>query len=144
MKRPLITDIKILKLKSHSVEFGHPFVKDVIEELEDSLDINRGIGLTAIQINIARRVAIIRMPRLKLNLINPILLEKYDKFRFRDERCLSLPGLSIDTIRYMDITVKNGDGKTLSFTGLEAVVVQHEIDHMNGLTILDRKWRKQR
>ncbi len=152
MKRPIRIDIQFLKQKSEilsQIELEQPHtvtgitvVNMFIKDLEESLDLTRGIGLSAIQIGIPKRVAIIRMPNLKLDLINPILLEKYDKFRFQGERCLSLPGLSIDTIRYMNIVIRNGDGKELSFYGLESVVVQHELDHMTGLTILNRKWRK--
>lgn len=144
MKKPIRTDINFLKQKSEPVELGNLFIKSVIKELEESLDLDRGIGLTAIQIGIPKRISIIRMPKLKLDLINPILLEKYDRFRFQGEKCLSLPGLSIDTARYMDVVIKNGDGRTLNFYGLEAVVISHELDHMNGLTILDRKWRRRR
>ncbi len=139
----IITDLKFLKQKSTETWIPEESL-EIIRDLEDSLDLDKGIGLTAIQIGIPKKVAIIRMPKLKLDLVNPVLLEKYDKFRFQKERCLSLPGLAIDTTRYMDIMIKNGDGKIFSFYGLEAIVVQHEIDHMNGLTILDRKWRKRK
>ncbi|KKK81549.1 hypothetical protein LCGC14_2812350 [marine sediment metagenome] len=116
----------------------------IIKKLEDSLDTDKGLGLTAIQIGIARRVAIIRMPKLKLDLINPVITEKFDRFMFQAEKCLSIPGLAINTARYMDVTLQNGNGKIYSFTGLEAVVVQHELSHMNGRTIMDDKWRKRR
>jgi peptide deformylase len=150
MRIPIRIDIKYLKQKSEEIIFNgiesEPCEETarIIKELEDSLDLTKGIGLTAIQIGIPKRIAIIRMPRLKLNLINPILLEKYDKFRFKGEKCLSLPGLVIDTARYKDIVIKNENGKKLSFYGLQAVCVQHEIDHFNGILIIDRKWRKRR
>lgn len=143
MKIPIRTDILYLKLQSTETWKSEESL-EIIKDLEDSLDTTKGIGLSAIQIGKPKRVAIIRMPKLKLNLINPIILEKYDRFRFPNESCLSLPGLKVDTARYRDIVIKNGDGRTLSFYGLESVVCQHEIDHMNGLLIIDRKWRKRR
>ncbi len=152
MKRPIRVDTLYLKQKSEllsQIELEQPHTvtgitvaKMFIKDLEDSLDLKRGIGLAGIQISIPKRISIIRMPKLKLDLINPIIIDKYDRFRFKEERCLSLPGLAIDTIRYKEITIQNGDGRRFVFEGLEAIVVQHEIDHMNGLLITDRKWRK--
>jgi len=150
----IITDLKYLRQKSEpiiaeelvNVKLNGSEVDNIIKDSEDSLDLDRGIGLASIQIGIPKQVAIIRMPKLKLNLINPILLEKFDRFRFKAEKCLSLPGLAIDTSRYLDIVIKNGDGRTLSFTGLEAICVQHELNHMAGKLIIDKgiKWRKRR
>ncbi len=141
----IITDLNILKQRSEPViSIDSEEVKSIIKKLEESLDTTRGLGLTAIQIGIKTRVAIIRMPKLTLNLINPVITEKFDKYMFKEEKCLSILGLAINTTRYMDVTLQNGDGKIYSFTGLEAVVVMHELSHMNGRTIMDDKWRKRR
>jgi len=51
-----------------------------------------------------------------------------------------LPGIHIDTRRYNEIKIIN-NGKEENYTGILAVAIQHELDHANGLTILDRKWR---
>lgn len=139
----IITDLNILRQKSTETWKAEESL-EIIKQLEESLDTTKGLGLTAIQIGVAKRVAIIRMPNLKLDLINPVIIEKFDKYMFRDERCLSIPGLAINTIRYKDVSIRNEDGKEYSFYGIEAVVVQHEIAHMQGRTIIDDKWRKRR
>ena len=136
----IITDLSILRQKSKEADKKKAL--KLFPILEDSLDISKGCGLSAIQIGIKEKVAIIRLPNCKLDLWNPEIIEKYEPFRFVGERCLSLPGLSIDTRRYMDIILENGDGKQYILIGIEAIAVEHEIDHINGLTILDRKWRK--
>ncbi len=97
--------------------------------------------MSAIQIGIKKRVGIIRIKNIKIDLINPKIIEKINKFRFEGEACLSLPGLFVDTSRYYQITWEN-NGKQYISTGLEACVIQHEVDHMNGQLIVDKKWRK--
>ena len=142
MKRRIVVDLKFLKKKSEEVKPDE--VEKIIKDLEDTIDATKeGIGLSAVQIGILKRVAIIRMPNVKIDLINPIITDKSGRFKFKGERCLSLPGLKIDTSRYEDITIKNKEGM-IAFYQLDAVAVQHEIDHMNGLLIIDKKWRRKR
>ena len=142
MKRPIITDLNFLRQRSE--ETNPTKAKQLIKDLEDSLDLNKGCGLSAIQIGIKLKVAIIRLPNYKLDLWNPIIIEKSFPFRFTGEHCLSLIGLSVDTKRYDRIIVENGNGKQYILKGIKSIVVQHEIAHLNGRTILDDKWRKRR
>jgi len=142
MKQKIITDIIFLRQKSEEVDKGRAY--GIFSILEDSLDLSKGVGLSAIQIGTKLKVAIIRLPNCKLNLWNPKIIEKESPFRHVEEGCLSLPGIYIDTRRYEDIIIENGDGEKYILNGLEACVAQHEIDHLNGLTILDRKWRKRK
>lgn len=138
----MITDLSILKIKSEEVKLEE--VQSIIKGLEKTLKEIGGLGLSAIQTGVKKQIGIIRIPgKEPINLINPVILEKNEKFRHIQEGCLSIPGLRIDTTRYKDITIKN-NGEQFSLYGIEAVCVQHEIDHMSGLTILDRKWRKRR
>ncbi len=139
MKRKIITDIRLLRQKSSQIEPKEAQI--IIKDLEDSLDLDKGIGLSAVQIGIPKAVSIIRMEKVKIDLINPKIIDKTDRIRFRGEKCLSLPGITVDTTRYLYIIIEN-EGNQYSVQGLEAVVIQHELDHINGLTILDRKWRK--
>ena len=137
----LIRDIHFLKQKSKEVTTEE--AQEIIKELETSLNLKQGIGLSAVQIGILKRVGIVRIKDFKLDLINPIILEKDQRFRVKKEGCLSLPGLYIDTARYQYVTFENGfDKKRYMAEGLQAVAIQHEIDHMNGLLMIDRRWRK--
>ena len=142
MKRKIITDISYIKQKSEPIDTIT--AQSIITYLEDSIKDQRGIWLTAIQIGITKKVAIIRIPNKEpINLINSKIIEKEEPIKFK-ELCLSIPGLTILTKRYNSIIWENGDGQRYSADGIEAIVVQHEIDHMDGKTILDRKWRKRR
>jgi len=139
MKKEIVTNIKALKVISEEVSYKE--AKGIIKDLEDSLDTKRGIGLSAIQIGVAKRVGIIRIKELRLDLINTVIIHRIDKFRMIKEGCLSFPNLQLDTKRYATIDIVN-NGKQERYKGIIAVCIAHEVDHMNGITILDRKWRR--
>ena len=146
------------KLKEVSVEEGMAIAKELFEILNKRKD---GIGLAANQVGIDAQVAVVNV-REPLVLINPKIISKKDKIPFY-EGCLSFPSKGVHTERYETIEVKTEqiDGSWI-FSGvdtgdeargtweidkkkqnrelrtLEAVCVQHEIDHLNGMRIMDR------
>ena len=138
MKKPIISDMQILRQKSLPATSDE--VQAILQDLNDTLDLKRGLGLSAVQIGILKNVAIIRHGDVKIDLINASILDKADKVRIAGEGCLSLVGIRVDTMRYSNITIEN-NGKIEEYTGLLAVAIQHELDHARGLTILDRKWK---
>lgn len=114
-----------------------------------------GVGLSGIQIEEPVRACIVRInygkeskkEPLRINMINPVIEDSEDLQPFTNEGCLSFPGLSVMTDRYQDIVCSWLDfdskkEKRASFCGIEAIVVQHELDHMNGVVLLDRKHQK--
>ena len=148
------------KLKKVSVEEGLEIAKELLEILSDRKD---AIGLAANQIGIDAAVAVVNV-REPIILINPEVIDVWDEISYY-EGCLSFKGKGVNTKRYKNIIVKTAqeDGE-LYFSGapnpsdgkgsweressnkqdeelrtLEAVCVQHEIDHLNGMTILDRQ-----
>ena len=147
------------KLREVTVEEGMEIAKELFEILVERGD---GIGLAANQVGIDAQVAVVNV-REPLILINPKIISKDNKIPYY-EGCLSYPGKGIHTERYETIEVKTEqiEGSWI-FTGvetgetgkgsweaddkkqdkqlrlLESVCVQHEIDHLNGITILDRK-----
>ncbi len=141
MKKTIVTNLNELKKQSEIITDKNE-IKQIIKDLEDTLKNTTGIGLSAIQIGIPKQVAIIRLGEFKLNLINPKILHKAGTIRVEDEGCLSLPGIRVDTKRYSHILLQNNEDENVNLEGLSAVVVQHEIAHMHGQTILDYKWRK--
>ena len=125
-------------------------VADLVNTLEKELAYaNRlgksGIGLAAPQIGIAKDIAIIRLPKNNFNLINAKLIKGFDSALFKDEGCLSFPGRVEDTMRYQEVHIKNNiglDENNFIATGLVAVVIQHELDHLNQTLFLDHKINK--
>ena len=146
------------KLREVSVEEGLEIATELFQILNERKD---GIGLAANQVGIDAQVAVVNV-REPLVLINPKIISKKDKIPFY-EGCLSFPSKGVHTERYETIEVKTEqiDGSWI-FSGvdtgdeargtweidkkkqnrelrtLEAVCVQHEIDHLNGMRIMDR------
>lgn len=121
-------------------------VGSLIETLEKELEnANRlgknGIGLAAPQIGIAKDIAIIRLPKVSLNLVNAKVIQGFDPAVFTDEGCLSFPGRTENTTRFQEIHIGNNlvEPHTFVATGFLAVVCQHELDHLNSTLFMDRK-----
>lgn len=135
----ITTDVDILRAKNEPATLEE--AEEIIKELEFSLQKSpvRGVGLAAPQISINKRVAIIRIENEMLDLVNPVILEKERGFVNFDEGCLSVPGERLNTQRYKEIFVKD-DLHPEGFVAMGdvAVVIQHEVDHLDGVLITDR------
>ena len=124
-----------------SIEEAEGIVKILEQELSNSAKSGYpGVGLAANQINIHKRVAIIRLGQdYVINLANAKISKKYDPIVFEGEGCLSFPDKLIKSNRFNEIFVENNIFYPHSFvaTGLLAVVIQHELDHLDGKTLND-------
>lgn len=121
-------------------------VRAFVADLFDTLDTVGGVGLAATQVGTPWRVVITdcgkRAPNAQRRaLINPEIIDRDGTVIWR-EGCLSLPGVSAEversariTVAYLDTT---GAAQTLTCGGLEAVCVQHELDHLDGQLYIDR------
>ena len=131
-----------------SVKEGEEIGVRLLHELRQS---ENGIGLAANQIGINKRVCVINVKE-PLVLINPKIVEKSKEQFVFPEGCLSFPDSKLKTQRHQDIVVEadNHDGK-LSFSAnskdindaFECVCVQHEIDHLDGITMFDREFKSE-
>lgn len=130
----ITSDLSILRLKTEEVDLKKG--EEIISLLEEEL-VN-GVGLAAPQIEISKKVAIIRYEDYKINLINPKILEYYDPFIFKNEACLSIPGKEFNTRRYNKIIVEDLLGGKREVEGMLAVIYQHEIDHLDNVLLYDR------
>ena len=146
------------KLKEVTIEEGLEIATKLFQILNKRGD---GIGLASNQVGIDAQVAVVNV-REPIMLINPKVIKKWDEIPYY-EGCLSFPGQAIRTQRYRHIIVKSADvdcqyyfsgaGSPKGAKGswetsakhdqdqriLEAICVQHEIDHLNGVTIHDRE-----
>ena len=118
-------------------------LKLLVSDMFETMYHEKGIGLSAIQINVITRVITIDVSKERneqLVLINPIITEKKDPIFF-DEGCLSVPGFYEKVERYNYITVEANDvnGKKFSLDASEllAVCIQHEMDHLDGKLFVD-------
>ncbi len=109
-----------------------------------------GIGLAATQVGVMHRVLVYRVDSdgPVAALVNPVIEWSGEETEVMDEGCLSLPGVLVEVERPIHIRVKaqdeRGDGLLIEASGLEARVIQHELDHLDGVLILDRTPRDQR
>ncbi|HEY8083097.1 MAG TPA: peptide deformylase [Solirubrobacterales bacterium] len=140
----------VLKSKASPVT---EFDRDLRVEIERMIAIMRdgmGVGLAATQLGILRRVLVFQAgPDCEPTaLINPSIEWLSEDIVLAEEGCLSLPGIALDVERPLHVRVSgrdvDGEPVTLEASGLEARVLQHEIDHLDGVLILDRAPRAQR
>lgn len=114
-------------------------VNQLENELKHSAEMGaEGIGLAAPQCGIGKKIAIVRLGKYKINLVNAKIEKGYDQNIFDGEGCLSFPGRFEKTSRFQEIYVSN-DVEPYKFTatGLFAVVCAHEIDHLSGVLLSD-------
>jgi peptide deformylase len=109
-----------------------------------------GVGLAATQVGVLNRVLVYRVgPQGPIAaLVNPEIEWKGRETETMEEGCLSLPGVLLDVDRAIHVRVRGrderGDPLMVEASGLEARVIQHEIDHLDGVLILDRTTREAR
>jgi peptide deformylase len=134
---------QILRKKSEVVFKIDDKLIDFIEEMKDTMKENKGIGLAAPQVGLNKRVIVVLLDNKKMvPMINPRITSHSEKTVSAEEGCLSLPGQWGQVRRYQEITVEYTDEKgdaihTLDLKDFNARVVQHEIDHLDGVLFTD-------
>jgi peptide deformylase len=135
-------DNRLRQLCPNQTEYNDD-LKKLISDMFETMYHEKGIGLSAIQINVITRVITIDVSKDKnesLVLINPLILEKREPIVF-DEGCLSVPGFyeKVDRYNYIKYQANDIEGKTFEAeaTELLAVCIQHEIDHLDGKLFVD-------
>jgi peptide deformylase len=109
-----------------------------------------GVGLAATQVGVLHRVLVYRVQHEAplAVLVNPEIEWSGREVEMFEEGCLSLPGVLVDVERPIHVRVRaldeRGDQIVVEASGLEARVIQHEVDHLDGVLILDRTTREQR
>jgi peptide deformylase len=152
--RPILTapDPR-LKAVSTDVETVDSAIRDLIDDMTDSMYAADGIGLAAVQIGVAKRVLVIDLDQKegKKNpkaYINPKIVWASEEMAVFEEGCLSVPEIWDDVERparikceYLD---RDGNKQVLEADGLLATCLQHEMDHLNGVLFIDHLSRLKR
>lgn len=127
------------------VDFGTPELRELIEDMWETMYASKGVGLAAPQIGVSQRVSVIDISvgedeSKKVVVINPEVTFKEGK-QTGEEGCLSIPGFREPVTRANKVTVKAQDieGAQVELEGEEllARALQHEIDHLNGILFLN-------
>jgi peptide deformylase len=132
-------------------------LRRLIDDLFETMDAAKGIGLAANQVGITRRVAVIGVEENRFVIVNPRIVSAEGRSR-AEEGCLSIPELYGDVTRaervVLEATDREGQAFRRELEGLVARAVQHEIDHLDGILFLDHlsllrrqmllaKWKKE-
>jgi peptide deformylase len=140
----------VLRTKARPVDrFDEP-LRDEVRRMQVLMHDALGIGLAAPQVGISHRLLVYRVEPDSpiVALVNPEIAWSSRDEEISEEGCLSLPHVLVDVERPIAVLVRardeHGDELVVEATGLEARVIQHEIDHLDGILILDRTTREQR
>jgi len=140
----------VLKSKASPVEGFGPRLRVEVERMIGIMRDAMGVGLAATQVGILRRLLVFQAgpDSEPTALINPEVEWLSDEVVLAEEGCLSLPRVSMDVERPLHARFEgfdvDGEPVRIEASGLEARVLQHEIDHLDGVLILDRAPREQR
>jgi len=140
----------VLKSKASPVRDLGPELRAEVERMIAIMRDGMGVGLAATQLGILRRLLVFQAgpDSEPTALVNPEIEWLSDEVVVAEEGCLSLPGVSMDVERALHARIggldAEGESMTIEASGLEARVLQHEIDHLDGVLILDRAPRAQR
>jgi peptide deformylase len=139
-----------LRTKAAEVESFDDGLTSEIRRMERLMTDALGVGLAATQLGVIHRLLVYRAgPDAPLvAVVNPRLEWASEEQEVAEEGCLSIPGVVVDVERALHIRIsardEHGDQMLVEASGLEARVLQHEIDHLDGVLILDRTTREQR
>jgi peptide deformylase len=142
----------VLREKAQTVESFDEPLSQLVSDMFETMSAYRGVGLAANQVGVLQRVLVVEMARegeepLRLALVNPILSEASGS-DVDEEGCLSIPGIFEDIKRSLRVRVRAQDprGEPVDFVaeGYLARVLQHEVDHLDGVLFLDRLSRLRR
>ena len=129
-------------LRRRSAEIGAPDdeVRRLVEDMFETMDASKGVGLAANQVGVARRVAVVDADGDRFVMIDPVILEAEGRTA-AEEGCLSIPDVYGEVARpervVLEATDLEGNRYRRDASGLKARAIQHEIDHLDGILFLD-------
>lgn len=139
----------VLKKKAIEIEHGSPEVKELSEDMFETMSSASGIGLAAPQIGKSVRMFVVDTSPLeedeedifKRVFINPEIITEDGKEWAFEEGCLSIPGVREDVVRHEKLHIRSFDENWVEhdeeFDGMKARIIQHEYDHLNGVLFTD-------
>ena len=134
----------VLRLPAQEVQDFDDDLEQLVERMSRLMQDARGVGLAANQVGVLRRVFVIQAgedeePRA---LVNPVVADRSEEAEPDDEGCLSMQGVVVEVERPVRVRLEAHDEKgepvEVELEGLPARVAQHELDHLDGVLILDR------
>ena len=138
----------VLKTPAAPVESFDESLVRLTQDMLATMRDNEGVGLAANQVGRLKRVLVAAVEDQEYVIVNPVLTNEAETLAIVSEGCLSIPGIQVEVERPVAVTVsgQNVSGKPLRLeaSDLLARVLQHEVDHLDGVLILDRTDRESR
>jgi peptide deformylase len=138
----------VLKTRAAPVENFDEALERLTEEMFDTMREKDGVGLAANQVGRLKRVLVASVEDEDFVIVNPVLTDRSDATERGQEGCLSIPGIQVEVERPTAVTVTgqdaSGEPLRIEATDMLARVMQHEVDHLDGVLILDRTDRASR
>ena len=132
---------EILRKKSKPVKEFDEKLWELLDDMRETMNKHDGVGLAAVQVGVLRRVVILDINNLKLELINPEIIDSFGE-QIEQEGCLSCKGQWGYVKRPQEVTVKAQDryGNEYVITGVDllAKAICHELDHLEGVLFVDK------
>lgn len=138
----------VLKTRAGKVKEFDDALLRLAEDMLVTMHAREGVGLAANQVGRLRRVLVAAIEEDEYVIVNPVIEASSDETEVLAEGCLSIPGIHVEVERPVAVTVSGQDASggnlRLEAEGLLARVFQHEVDHLDGVLILDRTDRESR
>lgn len=142
LRKILTMDYPVLRAKAKKVSRFDPWLERLVHDLWETMEDAPGVGLAAPQIGESVRVLVAEYEENKVALVNPEIVKRSEDTELGTEGCLSIPGYVGDNVpRALAVTVKARDPKgkeiRVKAEGWFARILQHEIDHLDGVLYID-------
>jgi peptide deformylase len=138
----------VLKTRASPVESFDGSLSNLAEDMLATMREHEGVGLAANQVGRLKRILVAALEEDEFVLVNPVVEEAAETTERELEGCLSISGIQVEVERPTAITVSGQDASgsplKIEASGLLARILQHEIDHLDGVLILDRTDRESR
>jgi peptide deformylase len=133
----------VLRMTGREVSVFDEDLQRLVTRMRQLMHDARGVGLAATQTGILQRVFVFQKDEEEVvAVVNPVLTDLSDETEIEDEGCLSLQGVTVPVERHLRLTLegKDPEGNALRFEleGHRARIAQHEVDHLDGVLIIDR------
>jgi peptide deformylase len=143
----------VLKKRAAAINAEHPNLQDIVKNMWQTMYVASGVGIAAPQVGLSLRIFVVDTIQLKDKkssnfegvkkvFINPTILEESGEEWKYEEGCLSIPGIREDIFRKSDIKIhyfdENFNEFTETFNDINARVIQHEFDHIEGILFTDK------